>query len=336
MCDSRYDAYHIGCRYVGPVLYSYGEWVIDQAEKKGINRLYFIARDGYLVKQIVDVILRSRKLDIETSYIYGSRKAWRMPSLSPQNYNLYQLILWSHVHRIRTLREFAVVIHVPLKKLYKYLPGSYVKNKEDVAISRYELEYIMNKLSESPQFKDYHLKELSSERKLAQQYLAQEIDTSNDRFAFVDVSGGGLTQGCLRELLKDWYDKPIHTFFFKIDRVNLVEGSITDVFMPSFLENNLTIEMMCRAPHGQTKGYEEKNGKIIPVLEETENRSIIEHGFYEYEKGILDFSERIYEVSVKTGVKIGSMKNILLYLKHIAEEPSEDVLEYFEIGRAHV
>ena len=169
-------------------------------------------------------------------------------------------------------------------------------------------------LFRSPQFKDYHLKELSSERKLAQQYLAQEIDTSNDRFAFVDVSGGGLTQGCLRELLKDWYDKPIHTFFFKIDRVNLVEGSITDVFMPSFLENNLTIEMMCRAPHGQTKGYEEKNGKIIPVLEETENRSIIEHGFYEYEKGILDFSERIYEVSVKTGVKIGSMKNILLYL----------------------
>ena len=59
------------------------------------------------------------------------------------------------------------------------------------------------------------------------------------------------------------------------------------------------------------------------------SRSIIEHGFYEYEKGILDFSERIYEVSVKTGVKIGSMKNILLYLKHIAEEPSEDVLEYF-------
>ena len=28
--ESRCNAYHIGCRYAGPVLYSYGEWIIDQ------------------------------------------------------------------------------------------------------------------------------------------------------------------------------------------------------------------------------------------------------------------------------------------------------------------
>ncbi len=327
--ESRCNAYHIGCRYAGPVLYSYGEWIIDQAEKKGIDRLYFIARDGYLVKRIVDVILKSRKSGIATSYIYGSRKAWRMPSLSKENYNLYQMIFWSHVRRIKTLEDLAAVIHVPLQKLYEYLPGSFASNRKNMAISQYELEYVMRELSESEAFKEYHLKELDEERKLVRQYLSQEIDTSDDRFAFVDVSGGGLTQGCLKELLKDRYNKSIHTFFFKIDRVNLVEGSITDTFVPGFLENNLTIEMMCRAPHGQTRGYEKRDGKIVPVLEETEDRQIIEHGFYEYEKGIFDFSERMYEVSAKTGVKIGSMKNILLYIKHIAEEPTEDVLEYF-------
>lgn len=329
LSESGYNAYHIGCRYAGPVLYSYAEWIIGQAEKKGIDRLYFIARDGYLVKQIVDVILKDRKLGIATSYIYGSRKAWRMSSLSKENYNLYQLIFWSHVRRIKTLGDLAAVIHVPLQNLYRYLPGNFAKRQENIAVSQFELEYIMGELSEKAAFKEYHLKGLADERRLVQQYLLQEIDTSDDRFAFVDVSGGGLTQGCLKELLKDMYDKPIHTFFFKIDRVNLIEGSITDTFMPGFLENNLTIEMMCRAPHGQTKGYEERNGKIVPVLEETENGPIIEHGFYEYEKGILEFSKRMCEVSAKTGVKVGSMKNILLYLKHIAEEPSEDVLEYF-------
>lgn len=321
--------FHIGCRYAGPVLYSYAEWIVDQTIKKKIKRLYFIARDGYLIKRIVDIILSSRNLDIVTKYIYGSRKAWRMPSLTEEHYNLYQLVLWSHVFRITTLSEFASVLHVPLQELYDFLPGIFAKNRMDAHISNQELEYITRRLSENEGFIAYHLKKLENERQLAQQYLMQEIDLSDDAFAFVDVSGGGLTQGCLLELLKDFYRKPIRTFFFKIDRVNLVEKSITDTFMPGFLENNLTIEMMCRAPHGQTKGYLFEGKSIVPELEETESEALVKYGFYEYEKGILDFSRVMCEVTEVSGMKVGTMRNVLLYLHHIAKEPSKEVLEYF-------
>ena len=322
-------AFHIGCRYAGPVLYCYAEWLVEQAVKRGIKRLYFIARDSYLVKQITDIILGRKNVDIATSYIYGSRKAWRMPSLSREHYNLYQLILWSHVFRITTLEELASALHMSVQELYGFLPGTFAKHPENNHISNQELEYIAWKLSSNEKFKAYHLQALQKERQLSRQYLLQEIDFTDDNFAFVDVSGGGLTQGCLRELIRDRYGKPIHTFFFKIDRVNLVEGSVTDTFMPGFLENNLTIEMMCRAPHGQTKGYVEKDGKVEPVLEEAESAQLIGHGFYEYEKGIMEFSKLMCEVSMKSGQRVGSMKNILLYLKHVAEEPSQDVLEYF-------
>ena len=47
---NRNAAYHIGCRYAGPVLFSYAVWIVEQAVKKKIKRLYFIARDGYLIK----------------------------------------------------------------------------------------------------------------------------------------------------------------------------------------------------------------------------------------------------------------------------------------------
>lgn len=325
----RRSAWHIGCSYAGPILYSYAEWIVDQTVKKGIERLYFIARDGYLVKEIVDIILSVKNIDVETKYIYGSRMAWRIPSLTEENYNLYQLVLWSHIHRIKTLKELADVLHITLQGLYKYLPGVYAKDKGDIHISNQELEYIAEKLSENDSFKKYHLRQLADERKLVQQYLEQEVDVSDDRFAFVDVSGGGLTQGCLRELLKDRYKKPIHTFFFKIDRVNLVENSITDTFMPGFLENNLTIEMICRAPHGQTKGYFKKDDRIVPDCESQERDVLLEYGFREYEEGILAFSRHMLEVSEACGRKIGSMRNMLLYLKHIAQEPEEDVLEYF-------
>ena len=323
------DAYHIGCRYAGPILYGYAEWIVEQATKKNIKRLYFIARDGYLVKQITDMILEREELEITTSYIYGSRKAWRMPSLSWEHYNLYQLILWSHLRRITTLEDYAAVLHIPLQGLYEYLPGTLAKNPANNRVSHQEMEFISWKLSEDEHFKAYHLQKLEKERALSQRYLAQEIDITDDNFAFVDVSGGGLTQGCLRELMKDRYHKPIHTFFFKIDRVNLMEGSVTDTFMPGFLENNLTIEMICRAPHGQTQGYMEANGKVEPILDVVENVSLVEHGFYEYEKGIIDFSRTMWEVCAKAHRKIGSMRNLLLYLRYIAEAPSRELLEYF-------
>lgn len=322
-------AYHAGCRYAGPVLYSYAEWIVEQAEKKKIERLYFIARDGYLIKKIVDIIIAKKKQDIKTYYIYGSRKAWRMPALSKEHYNLYQLMIWSHTNKIHTLQDLAEVMHISLYNLSSFLPGTLRNNKKNLQITNVELEYIVDRLSRNENFQEWHLKKLKDEKELAQRYLEQEVDMSDDSFAFVDVAGGGLTQGCLRELIKDKYQKPIRTFFFKIDRVNLVEDSITDTFMPSFLTNDLTIEMMCRAPHGQTQGYRKEGEKIIPVLESGETKALIEHGFYDYEKGIINFSLRMCEVSCKCRKQVASLHNILLYLRHIAEEPSKEILEYF-------
>lgn len=327
--NEKWDAYHIGCRYAGPVLYSYAEWIVDQAIKKNITRLYFIARDGYLLKKIVDVILEVQRVDIQTKYIYGSRKAWRMPSLSEEHYNLYQLILWSHTFRVKILDELAEILHISLEELYQYLPGTYAKNKDDKSITDQEIEYIAQKLSSDEKFKNFHLQKLAAERELVLEYMRQEVDVEDSHFAFVDVAGGGLTQGCLRELLKSRYEKPIHTFFFKIDRVNLIENSITDTYVPSFFENSIVIEMLCRAPHGQTKMYKRKNGKMIPVLEETETQSLINHGFYDYEKGIIAFSKRMSERSGRSNRNIGSVRNTLMYVHHIAQEPSKDILEYF-------
>ncbi|MEZ3435940.1 MAG: hypothetical protein K1W34_15235 [Lachnospiraceae bacterium] len=323
------DAYHIGCRYAAPVLYSYVEWMIDQAVKKGITRLYFIARDGYLLKRIADIILEVKGLDIQTSYVYSSRKAWRMPSLSNEYYNLYQLILWSHTYRMKELDDLAEVLHITLDELYRYLPGTYAKQKKDRSITDQEVEYIARKLSSSQEFKRFHLEKLRDERELVLQYLEQEIDVSDEHFAFVDVAGGGLTQGCLRELLKVRYQKPIHTFFFKVDKVNLVENSKTDTFFPSFLENSIVMEMLCRAPHGQTKRYAREDGRIVPVLEETEEDLLIKHGFYEYEKGITDFTWQACKRLEGRKKRSGTVKSVLLYLRHIAQEPPKEVLEYF-------
>ena len=221
-------------------------------------------------------------------------------------------------------------MHVPLDGLYSYLPGVYMLDKEHWELSSQELEYIVRTLSSDKAFMSYHLCMLQEERKLVQRYLAQEVDVSDDQFAFVDVSGGGLTQGCLSELLQEKYAKPIYTYFFKIDMVRLADNSIPEVFMPGFLENHLIIEMMCRAPHGQTESYKEEGGRIVPVMEETEGELLVRHGFKEYEEGILEFSKNMCRTALDDGLTAGNfVRNILSYMEIIATEPPEEVLEFF-------
>ena len=47
-------------------------------------------------------------------------------------------------------------------------------------------------------------------------YLKQEIDFTDDNFAFVDLSGSGVTQNCLASVINTFYNKPINSFYFRM------------------------------------------------------------------------------------------------------------------------
>lgn len=66
--------------YVPLYFVPYVNWAVKHALKHGIECLYFISRDGYHLKRIADVIIKEKHYPIRTKYIYGSRKAWRIPS----------------------------------------------------------------------------------------------------------------------------------------------------------------------------------------------------------------------------------------------------------------
>ena len=60
-----------------PVITEYVEWVLDEAIKSGKKRLYFLARDGYMMYLMAEKIVRERKLEIELKYLKVSRFAIR-------------------------------------------------------------------------------------------------------------------------------------------------------------------------------------------------------------------------------------------------------------------
>ena len=71
------NGYRIGYSFVGVVLFAYVDWIINQSMSRNIKALYFIARDGYILQKIADIIIEKESISMETKYLYGSRKAWR-------------------------------------------------------------------------------------------------------------------------------------------------------------------------------------------------------------------------------------------------------------------
>ena len=122
-----------------------------------------------------------------------------------------------------------------MEELAPYLPFG-CRNK-DAGLESRTLYEVVQRLESSADFRAFYLKKQSLKKALAASYIRQEVDMRDDAFAFVDISGGGLTQGCLHCLMKEDYCKPITTFFFKLDRVNLVQDCIYDVlYKKSFLD----------------------------------------------------------------------------------------------------
>ncbi len=78
----------VGASIGGMLLYPYVLWLIKRSIEYNIKRLYFVARDGYVLKIIADEIISYNELDIETKYVYGSRIAWRTDDLSIQEKEL--------------------------------------------------------------------------------------------------------------------------------------------------------------------------------------------------------------------------------------------------------
>lgn len=317
----------IGAVLGGPILMPYVEWLLHRSTALGFKRLYFIARDGYILKLMADVLIREFGLDISTHYIHGSRRTWRMPSYRGLKGELRELVGWSHTQHIRSAEDLADVLQMPVESLRPYLIGEFVEKGHTLSFE--ELTACVVELEKSEEFR-YMLKDiLTPRRKLAVDYLQQEIDTSDDDFAFVELGGGGFTQICLARIMEEFYQGHIRTFFYKMDRVRVPDKEcIFYDFFPSKLKNDLIVEMVCRAPEGQTEGYCREGEKVIPVKKEGEAALYIERGYEEYVQGIMAFTGAYAEAAVKFHPE-PSIRASLACMDFISHQEDNEIIEFF-------
>lgn len=283
---NKSDKFHLGVSLSGVIFYPYISWLLDQCQKRGLNRLYFIARDGYILKNMADLLIQDKGLSIKTEYLYGSRKAWRVPALTMDSDKLYEQFIESGLWSYKKLDQVFELNKDELKRLLPYEFSNYSKGLKKRKIQKLK-EFllkdrtILSKIVENNKEKRF----------AAVSYLKQTIDCSDDKFAFVDLDGSGFTQNCLVELMSDFYHKPIKSFYYSSTPAIFVPEKVERYPFFSLNRPNMgnILELLTKAPHGQTLGYKLENEKWMPVLENTNKELLLNWNLDEYNAGMYAF-----------------------------------------------
>lgn len=293
MSDKERMARKLAQIYGGPILIPYIQWVLAESNRLGIKKLFFVARDGYVLKIIADTLIQHKKMDIETSYIYGSRRVWRVSYLLQSDLDIIRFLEESYREKIINIHKLAAIFLISDEEVESFLPEYYGRHQND--LTAIDIFYIQNYLNTSKEFKEF-LRKVHSERgERVKNYLLQEIGEGNERVAFVESVGTGYTQ-CGMELFLDRVDN-VETFYYY--QHNKKGKKAFYSYIKNENESSIMIELLCRACEGQTEDYYKKGQAYVPIFKDGEGEYLADYGYEAYLDEIRNITQQIGDKDIQ-------------------------------------
>ena len=251
---------------LAPSLTSFVLWVLQGAIHSKTKRLYFLARDGYLMYRIADIICRKQGLPIACRYLSCSRYSLRIPAFHLEVEEALEYICRNSIDVTLTkILKRAALSKEERKEVIETLRVS-VSEKEVIPYAR--LSEIREALSKNVLFMQYMLAHSKEAFPSLQGYLLQEGLLEDTKSALVDSGWVGSMQKSLNQVLEClgrkqqlegyyWglYELPVgadrnsyHAYYFAPD-IGLKEK----VYF-----SNCLFESIFSAPHGMTLRYEKR------------------------------------------------------------------------------
>ena len=263
--DVKYYAY----AYAAPLLVTYVNWLISDAEKNKYKTLFFVSRDGYFLKKIAEVISNNREVNVKFEYIYGSRKAWRLAS----QVNEIEDSFFSEFGLFAGVKSYAELIkasQIDEEKLLSIIPA--LNNFKNIEFDSKNLHEIRSLFSSSDKYKKMLLELGVEKRALVEEYLKNRINF-NEKFAFVDYWGRGYTQDLLSKILNNISDNPVITpFYYVRNFLPNLQNSIRHRFTTKPYGFTFVEPIFAITPHESIEKYiRNEEGKVVAEVISSEN-----------------------------------------------------------------
>ena len=323
---------------LSPLVFVFTMWVLQQAERDGIKKLYFLARDGYPFYQAAMKICQKSGIEIDCRYVYGSRYSLRVPMYSQNIDEALDFVCRGGIDV--TFRKIMMRSGLTQEQIDK-LEKDYYTFHFDKICSYKELLNIKQFLKENDQY-IFLLRDNSNNRwKNLRAYFEQENLLEDIQVGIVDSGWTGSTQKTINDIRKRCGIKnKVKGYYFglytapkdiKKNEYKCFSFDPNRALIDRTFFNNCLFEVVYNADHGTTFGYSNNNanGTIDPILEYHEislQKGIVHKRFSEY----VDYcvNNTMYNDENVTSFN-NALRSIQKSLRRFMWDPTREEAEYF-------
>lgn len=259
--------FQVGYETVGPLLFGYINWLINELKEKNIKKIFFLSRDGYLVKKAFDIL---NTTDIQSQYFFASRRSWIVPSL------------WMKPELQDVIRHFSTAKRISAKSFLERVGLDPIVYQDTLAEYNLDLntdvikygEVINDSFTAFYQFIQSHIINKSKmEFHSLISYIEQE--SFHGDIAIFDIGWKGSIQNAMLNIIeRQEFNTNIFGYYLGLRRVRSNAHMKGYLFEPGYNEMLKYKEYLCNpffetffsAGHGSVERYTKENDKIVPVL----------------------------------------------------------------------
>lgn len=262
------EYYNFGCKYFGPLLYGFTEWLWNLTSKYPEEKVFFFSRDGYMMEKAYSIFNNANK--INSQYVYFSRNSIRHALLF--NCKSYE----------DSLMYLSLEKFVTFGKILEYY-GFSAEERKSIALQNHILEskeYEYRNLSVNEELRKIYIKYkkiIEQKSKEQAELLIKYLKDINmiGTCTIVDIGWHGSMQYYLEKFIeKNDLNIELKGLYLGISPIKTLKGS-TNGYLYSKKNEKLRKQILCffggyekffQSLEGSTSGYEYNQSIIKPIL----------------------------------------------------------------------
>lgn len=263
---------------LAPLVFLYASWILVQARQLGVRRLYFLARDGYIIMKVAEVLAHNWGMDIELRYLHTSREAWLFPSLQEIDNFTLSWITWGYLSSI-SVDEIEKRLRFPAGALWRQLASmpEFSGSESTSSLSTVQIDLVKTTLTREDILCDLCLR-ADTALENVRGYLAGQGLFESKPYALVDTGWKATSQYGLSLILgklKSRTHSGVTAFYLGLNKGHhLFDGDSALSFLFDWnrsgidyrLYNFLCLELLLSARDGRTIGYSDASDGYAPIL----------------------------------------------------------------------
>lgn len=323
-------AVSIGYEVLGPLLAGYCRWLKTQTERSNIKKIFFLSREGSLLKRAYEELYPHQ--DEAAAYLYVSRQALQVPMLlfCHNFHDMCRRI--KPLMREHTLKAIGEICHLG-DEYEKKLVLLCLKPEDDIF-----------QIPEMVQDKYFHLVQelgkdyFSKQYDLVKTYLSQE---GLDGAAILsDIGWHGTMQQALSEYCRDnvtlhgcyigCWNPSSSKFYEKLSRNGYLTTPGENKEMELLLRFSCDIvETLLSSSEGSVMAYGLMEDKVVPILQENERNRSSREFIHQVQEYAMDFLRDVNRSSIYSQADIPE-ELVFAGLRHLLRNPSLHTVQCFK------